>query len=51
MKNKYYKIKLVKHGGCKGCTKNCLYNSPCATPEVAKRTARIKLPCNNSKEK
>jgi len=42
--------KLEKNEGCSGCTKNCVYNAPTATPEVAKRTKGIKFGCNNSRK-
>ncbi len=45
------KIELKMHDGCEGCVKKCLYNSKCATPNVAKESEGKKFPCNSSKEK
>ena len=48
MNRKPRKIELKKHEGCEDCNKTCLYNSPCATPDVAKTSKGKKFPCNSS---
>ena len=50
MIRKFKKLELKRHEGCEGCTKKCLSNSPCATPNVAKESKGKKFPCNNSKK-
>ena len=43
------KPELFRIKGCKDCNKKCLWNSLCATKEVAERNAII-FPCNSEKK-
>ena len=40
---------LVKKGGCEGCVRKCLYNSPVTTKDNAQKTKNKPFKCNKSK--
>jgi len=40
---------LERHGGCIRCTRKCLHNGPCATPDKAAESKGKLFDCNSEK--